>query len=222
MGRAIGREERDKISQIKNLWKVGANNIADTVLDGVHYYNIPKEEKGLVRQIKDIQKELLQLGLGGKHYVDIMEYSSGETVIIDKDIYEFIAIDMFKAVGLKNPKLKNLAERIDIEKNKKYEMEQLCEYIAGQPENEVDIYLYKMRGKRTRKIFIEEGKGSDAKKWIKEIKGYRLTVQDIENTNELLSQKNKKITNVILREMINAEDGIRVTLEIGDADFIKI
>lgn len=207
----------------KNMFKIGANNIGDTVLDGVHYYNIPNEEKAQIKQIEKLQQEMITLGMATKNYLNILKYSTGETIIIKEEVYEDIAKDMFKFVGEKNPKLKSLVERIDIKKSKKYEIEQLCEFICSQPENEVDIYMYKMRGKRTRKIFIEETlKTKEVKKWIKEIKGYRLTLEDIEKVNEMLSERGKKITNVVIREMLNREDGIRMTLEIGEADFIKI
>lgn len=202
-----------------DLMRIGANFIGSKVINGVHWYSFINENN-LLAEINNISQKIISMGEVVKNILDVKRIGAdGHIVIINKDIYTRLSNEMFEKTYLTYPELPKLKSKIDIDAIKFNEYLYLKDFIVQQKNNKVDIYLYKTSGPRLNTLILNDPKTKSYYK--KNITGFYLTEQDIEKANLVLAKENKKISMLEQKEMLDPKYGVRYTITITNADFIK-
>ena len=200
----------------KTIQKLIANYIGSSVFNGVHWFNYITNDN-LDKLIEQIKQVIIGTGNRPDEVLTTLYNSSGKTCIFNPKVVQKIAYEMFSKLEDTNKVKVRYTDLLDIENSKEEEIKFMSDFIKNSTESNLDVFLYKMDGPREKNIIFHEN--GDKYKMI--IHGFYLIEKDIEKVNLELSKYDKKIYTLEKKEMMDPFLGIRYSLQIGGADFVK-
>lgn len=206
--------------QLENtLLELGATNIGGNALNGVYWFNYSKDNKIINDMVIKLSQYVIQSKITQKEIFTVKNARNYKYFIFNQNLYQDLLNKMLKNLYEKNPRFPKINGGLSLKEKKEKEINLFAQYISSIPKNkdEVDVYLYKLKGDRETSLYIQEGD----KHYRKDLYGFYLVEEDIQQVNKKLAKFNRKIDVATQRDIQDPLDGIRYTLELGNANILN-
>lgn len=206
--------------QLENtLLELGATNIGGNALNGVYWFNYSKDNKIINDMVIKLSQYVIQSKMTQKEIFTVKNAGKYKYFIFKQNLYQDLLNKMLKNLYEKNSRFPKINGGLSLKEKKEKEINLFTQYISSIPKNkdEVDVYLYKLKGDRETSLYIQE----NDKHYRKDLYGFYLVEEDIQQANKKLAKFNRKIDVATQRDIQDPLDGIRYTLELGNANILN-